>query len=289
MNHDLDFDRGFIFSARTVFYKEGGCMIGVFDSGVGGLTVLRELMKRLPGYSFVYFGDTARTPYGNKSVETVQRYAREDTELLMRAGAKIIVIACNTASALAADHLKKQFVVPIFDMIAPSVLRAAAETGAGKVGVIGTRSTIESGVYQSRFRDSFPNAEIIAEACPLFVPLVEEGWLDRPETKQIVRRSLAPLRRRNIDTLILGCTHYPLLRSVIAPRIGRRVRLVDPAVEVAETVERYLGTYPEIASTMNRAGETRILVSDETPAFRKLAAKILGKPVAIEKIQNPNF
>lgn len=261
-------------------------MIGVFDSGIGGLTVLRELVRRLPGYSFIYFGDTARTPYGNKSVETVQRYAREDAELLIREGAKMLVVACNTASALAADYLKKQVAVPVFEVIAPSVLRAAAETRRGRVGVIGTRATVGSGVYEARFRASFPNIEVTSVACPLFVPLVEEGWLNYSETKQIVRRSLAPLRRKNIDTLILGCTHYPLLRSAIAPRIGNRVRLIDPAVEVAETVSVYLGKYPEIASAMSRAGAIRILVSDETPAFGKLAAKILGKAIGIEKIKS---
>ena len=260
-------------------------MIGVFDSGVGGLTVLRELMKRLPGYSFVYFGDTARTPYGNKSPETIERYAREDTSLLLREGAKLIVIACNTASALAGECLRKEFPVPVFDVIAPSVLRAAAETKSGRVGVIGTRATVGSGVYAERFRASFPNVEVFSESCPLFVPLVEEGWLGKRETKQIVRRSLAPLRRKNIDTLILGCTHYPLLRSVIAERIGRRVRLVDPAAEVAETVVRYLGTYPEVAATIAHTASIRLLVSDETPAFGKLATKILGKPVVIEKTQ----
>ncbi|MEK7516601.1 MAG: glutamate racemase [Patescibacteria group bacterium] len=259
-------------------------MIGVFDSGVGGLTVLRELMKRLPGYSFVYFGDTARTPYGNKSPETIERYAREDAELLIREGAKLIVVACNTASALAGESLRKEFPVPIFDVIAPAVLRAAAETKSGKVGVIGTRATIGSGVYPERFRVSYPNVKVFSQACPLFVPLVEEGWLGKIETKQIIRRSLAPLRRENIDTLILGCTHYPLLASAIAQRIGRRVRLVDPAAEVAETVARYLGTYPEVASTLSRSGSVRILVSDQTPAFARLAERVVGKTLPIERV-----
>jgi glutamate racemase len=259
-----------------------------FDSARKGIDAV-ALREELPSESIVYFGDTARVPYGTKSKTTIVKFSLENVEFLLRFGVKCIVIACNTSSSWALPTLRKYFKVPIIGVIRPGALAAVSRTRNKRVGVIGTTATIHSGAYEAAIHRLDPSIKVFSQGCPLFVPLVEEGWLGKSETKQIIRRSLAPLCRLNIDTLILGCTHYPLLASAIAQRIGRRVRLVDPAAEVAETIERYLGQYPEVAGTLGRSGETRILVSDETPMFAKLTAQILGRKVAIEKIQNPNF
>ena len=218
-------------------------MIGIFDSGIGGLSVVRELLKRAPDASFVYLGDTARTPYGNKSPDTLKRYASEDVKFLLDHGAETIIIACNSASSAAGDALRESFLnVQIFDVIQPAVEEAIRVT-KGRIGVIGTRATIASGAYERSIRKqpfviSHLSLEIFSTACPLFVPLVEEGWLKDAETKRIVRRYLSPLRRERIDTLILGCTHYPLLAPLIQRYMGKRVRLIDSgAAVVSRTLE----------------------------------------------------
>jgi glutamate racemase len=205
-------------------------MIGIFDSGIGGLTVARELRRRAPQADFLYLGDTARTPYGNKSSETVCQYAVEDAGWLIAQGATTVIVACNTVSAWAMDVLHATYPnVQFFDVISAAVREAATVSHHG-VGVIGTRSTISSHVYEQRLRELRSDLSIHVRACPLFVPLVEEGWLVHAETKRIARQYLRPLQSVNIDTLILGCTHYPLLREVIQRAVGRRVQLVDSAV-----------------------------------------------------------
>ncbi|MFA6604230.1 MAG: glutamate racemase [Patescibacteria group bacterium] len=258
-------------------------MIGVFDSGIGGLTVVKEIFRQLPGYSVVYFGDTARTPYGNKSPKTVVRYSLQDAEFLVSKGAKVIVVACNTASALAIATLRRKLKVPLFEVVAPAVERAAAVT-RGRVGVIGTRATVESGIYAEKMRLARPRTKVYGQACPLFVPLVEEGWLQEPETRMVVAKYIAPLRKRGIDSLILGCTHYPFLRPLIAKELPD-VRLVDPARETAAALKEYLSAHPELDRRMDQRGRRKFFVSDRTGHFSHLAADWLGGPIDLQEVK----
>ena len=207
--------------------------IGVFDSGVGGLTVAREIMRQLPRERIVYFGDTARVPYGSKSRETILRYSRQIIHFLESKGVKAIVVACNTASAYALEGLRPEMKIPIIGVVKPGAKVAAAATRNGKIGVIGTEGTIASQIYTEMIRRHNPDAVVVGKACPLFVPLVEEGWLKDPITIEVARRYLASFQETGIDTLILGCTHYPLLRSVVRDIMGLGVELVNPAYETA--------------------------------------------------------
>jgi len=261
-------------------------MIGIFDSGVGGLTVVREMMKQLPEYELIYFGDTARTPYGTKSKETIIKYATEDTDFLLSQGAKLIIVACNTASALASEDLKKKFPnIPIFEVVMPAVKKALDVTKNKRVGVIGTYATIGSGLYEKLLKNNNPEIEVYQAPCPLFVPLVEEGWLANPETKRIAKKYLHPLRLKKIDTLILGCTHYPLLKSIIQPKIGRRVKLVDSAEAVVGEVKKYLKDNPAVEKTLVKGKNHKFLVSDLTPRFGAIAEKWLGRRVEVKKAE----
>ncbi len=260
-------------------------MIGIFDSGIGGLTVARALMEQLPGYDFVYFGDTARTPYGSKSPETVVTYALEDTEFLLRKGAKIVVMACNSASSVATEQLGRQFNIPIFDVITPAVERSLNESGTGRIGVIGTRATINSGVYEAQIQALRPDASVFSVACPLLVPLVEEGWLKKPETAMIVKKYLHPLKVRQIDTLILGCTHYPLLSGIIQRKIGRRVRIIDSSIGVARRVRKFLEENRDLDSQMSKSGGIHLYVSDVTAQFETIARMTLKKNIPLSHVK----
>ena len=260
-------------------------MIGVFDSGLGGLTVARALMKTLPGYDILYFGDTARMPYGTKSLSTVAGYAAQSAELLLERGARLLVIACNTASSIdgAADIAGGR--VPVFDVITPAVASAAALTRGNAVGIIGTRSTIASGVYERRLHALRPDIRVETAACPLLVPLVEEGWIDTTITTMTVKKYLHPLRTRQIDTLILGCTHYPVLKRTIQRKIGKRVQIVDSSECIADDLQRFLASRPEIDRALARNDDVRVLVSDRTDATAGLAERILGRAVLPEFVQ----
>jgi len=260
-------------------------MIGVFDSGVGGLTVVREIFKKLPDYKIVYFGDTARTPYGTKSKETIIKYAREDAKFLLDHGAKIIVIACNTASAVAAEILRKEFNVPVFEVIMPAVQAALSATKKGNVGVIGTRATITSGVYELMIKNSNKNIQVESQSCPLLVPLVEEAWLNQPETKKIVKKYLQPFKNKQIDTLILGCTHYPVLKNIIKARVGRKVKLVDSAEEVVYELKIFLAKNDSVEKSLIKDGDHKFFVSDLTPQVPRIAEKLLGQTVKFEKVE----
>ncbi|MCS7078514.1 MAG: glutamate racemase [Chloracidobacterium sp.] len=252
--------------------------IGIFDSGVGGLTVYRALRARLPQESFVYLGDTARIPYGTRSPETVRRYAHEDAAFLLRCGVKLIVIACNTASSLALDSLQNECPVPVVGVIEPGAREAAAATRNGRVGVIGTEATIASAAYPRAIRAIAPTVQVVAQSCPLFVPLVEEGWATHPVTATVADEYLAPLRRAAVDTLVLGCTHYPLLTKAIRQAVGESVTLVDSgacaAREVAAVLERRSACAPPDARPF-----TRFCVTDASERFRRVAALCLGEPV----------
>ena len=214
--------------------------IGVFDSGVGGLTVAREIMRNLPNERIVYFGDTARVPYGSKSKDTIIRYAKQIIRFLRTQDVKAIVIACNTASALALEEVEKELDIPIIGVVEPGARVAAATTKNGKIGVIGTESTINSHMYPQLIKEYRPDVTVFGKACPLFCPLVEEGWLKDPVTEEVAKRYLKDLLKEDIDTLILGCTHYPLLRSLLSGLVGDQIQLVNPAYETAKELERLL-------------------------------------------------
>ena len=259
-------------------------MIGIFDSGVGGMTVARAIEQFCPGYPLIYFGDLARMPYGPKSPAMITEYAHRNTEFLLRQGARLIVIACNSAASVASALLRSHYAERIIDVIDPAVARAAAVSGNGRIGLIGTSATINSGVYAERLHTVRPDCRVYSQACPLLVPLVEEGWLDRRETKMIVRKYLHPLRDKQLDALILGCTHYPLLKKVIAPRIGRCVHIIDSSVEVALHLKAVLDG-DEALRTQLHAPETpsRFYVSDMPAAVASLAGQIFGRTVHLEK------
>lgn len=258
-------------------------MIGVFDSGIGGLTVLKELLRALPDKDFLYLGDTARTPYGNKSPEAIVEYAWEDVRFLTKQGAQLIVIACNSVSAIAFPTLSKEFPVPMFDVITPAVAKIAQLTKTGRIGIIGTRATVGSEIYPKLIHEKLPGAKVFQKACPLLVPLVEEGWIDEPETKRILRRYLAPLKAKQVDTLALSCTHYPLLKKHIAPKMGRQVTLVDPAEEVATAVLSYLKAHPELDRQLPATKKRTYFLTDVTPHSHEIAQKWLGEKVKFEK------
>lgn len=255
-------------------------MIGVFDSGLGGLTVVKEIFKQLPGYGVVYFGDTARYPYGLKSKATVERFSLENAYFLLDKGAKMIVVACNTASALAIETLEKELDVPVFEVVSPAVNHALTVTN-GTVGVIGTRGTVRSGIYRKLMNVANPDIKVFAQECPLFVPLVEEGWHDTPETRSIAASYLAPLQQEKIDTLILGCTHYPFLKPVIAGIMGEDVQLIDPAKETTERIKMFFRSEPRVDAACRRSRQHHFYASDNTEQFAELATAWLGTEIEL--------
>lgn len=211
-------------------------MIGIFDSGIGGLTTVKALLERVPQASFIYLGDTARTPYGNKTAEKISTYALEDAAFLIEKGATSLIVACNSVSAVAMPHLRKMYPrIPMYEVIQPAVDEVIAY-GAKRVGVIGTRATIASGLYEQRLKEKDSCMYVQSQACPLFVPLVEEGCFEARETKQIARKYLSRFRSQSFDALILGCTHYPLLRNVIQRAVGKKVRLIDSGSTVIDSM-----------------------------------------------------
>ncbi len=260
-------------------------MIGIFDSGVGGMTVARAIEQLCPRYPIVYFGDIARTPYGPKSPDTIIRYSKNNTDFLLEQGASIIVIACNSASSTAADELRSSYAVPVLDVISPTIEKAAALTKNRCIGIIGTRATVKSDIYRREIQKLLPGSRVFSQACPLLVPLVEEGWLSRRESKMILRRYLHPLRLKQIDTLVLGCTHYPLLKHLIGPRIGTRVSLIDSSVEMALEVQNFINRKPDIKNCLeqNRSRKSRYYVSDSTEAVENMACRIFGRHILLEK------
>ena len=258
--------------------------IGVFDSGVGGLTVAREIMRNLPSEKIVYFGDTARVPYGSKSKDTVIRYSIQIIHFLEEQQVKAIVIACNTASAFALDAVKDELDIPVLGVIEAGAKVAAKETRNKRVGVIGTLGTVGSGIHEAYLKQLDPEITVIGKACPLFVPLVEEGWLHDPVTTEIVSRYLQELKDKEIDTLILGCTHYPLIRSTIREVMGEGVRLVNPAYETALQLKALLA---EMDISSSGTGEEdfpyRFYVSDLADEFKDFANSILPYDVSMAK------
>ncbi|MGD9022744.1 MAG: glutamate racemase [Deltaproteobacteria bacterium] len=260
-------------------------MIGVFDSGIGGLTVVRAIRRHFPDYDILYFGDTARTPYGTKSPETVIQYAVEDAEFLLQKGAQMLVVACNTASSIAADTLQNRFEVPILEVISPAVKMAVSSPKGIRVGVIGTRATVNSGVYEDKIKALRPEMKVYGQPCPLLVPLVEEGWLKKGETRKIVKKYLHPLKVRQIDILILGCTHYPLLKDIMQAKIGKRVKIIDSSEALSDSVMEFLHDNPGVDSRLRKDGICRFFVSDITEQFQKIAQTILQTAVSLEHVK----
>lgn len=250
--------------------------VGVFDSGIGGLTVVRALLRRLPHEHLVYFGDTARVPYGNKSPDTVRRYAGEIRDWLLGLDVKMVVVACNTASAHALEDLQRTTRVPVEGVVGPGARAAVAASTSGRIGVIGTAGTIRSGAYDRAIRAIRPDATVLARACPLFVPLVEEGWLDRPATKLIAHEYLDGLRADGIDTLVLGCTHYPLLKPLLAEVMGAGVALIDSAEETARAVAQELAE-SATEGPRDAKAEVRFAVSDAAEQFERVGQAFLGE------------
>ena len=255
-------------------YKGPVSRIGIFDSGVGGLTVQRAVLDALPGADTLYLGDTARVPYGSKSAETVTQYSLRNARFRARHGIDVLVVACNTASAVALPALRAELAVPVLGVVEPGARVAARASRTGRIGVIGTQGTVASGAYQTAIRRERPDAQVTARPCPLFVPLAEEGWTDPADevVRGVARRYLAPLREAGIDTLVLGCTHYPLLAGAIGAELPG-VTLVDSAAAVAA----------ELSATFQRGPQDavhRFFVTDAPEKFLGVAGRFLGRPVA---------
>lgn len=260
-----------------------GSPIGVFDSGIGGLTVVAALRRTLPCEKILYLGDTARVPYGGKSPETVTRYSKEISDILVAEGAKMIVVACNTASALAVASLSLSYPVPLVGVIEPGAAAAVLATRNGRVGVIATRATIGSDAYGKAIRALNPDVCVTAVACPLLVPLIEEGLLDDEITRTMLRRYLEPLLKAGIDTLVLGCTHYPLLKRVIARICGKQVTLVDSAENCALAVRALLT--PSGSPTQEGSSRLDVLLTDSSEGFLRIAEKSLDLSIDSLKVR----
>lgn len=262
--------------------------VGVFDSGIGGLTVAREIMRQIPNERIVYFGDTARVPYGSKSKETVTRYSRQIVRFLQMQEVKAIVVACNTASAYALDEIETETDIPMIGVVKPGAKVAAEATKNGKIGVIGTEGTIGSGIYSRYIKKIKENVNVIGKACPLFTPLVEEGLLQDPVTDEIAKRYLTELIDIDIDTLILGCTHYPLIRSTVGRIMGDKVTLVNPAYETARELKLLLERENMLNEDEAKLGDNkyRFFVSDGAEKFKHFANSIIKYGILSAKTVN---
>ena len=252
--------------------------IGVFDSGIGGLTVVAALRELLPGESIFYIGDTARVPYGGKSQATIERYSVELAGLLLAERAKCIVVACNTASALGVPQLKMDLRVPVTGVIEPGAQAAVKATRSGKIGVIGTRATVNSRAYERAIEELDSDVEVFAEACPLFVPLIEEGWIEDAVTDSVIARYLEKILRHDVDTLVLGCTHYPLLRAAIQRFVGPKITLVDSAQNTALAVQKLL-KQQKLAAPKKSVGKLQVALTDQSTGFLRVAEKALDLQV----------
>lgn len=253
--------------------------IGMFDSGIGGLTVMKQLTKLMPHEHVVYFGDTARVPYGNKSRDTIIRYSIENTIFLMQQDIKALVIACNTASSYAVDKLQKIFNIPIVGTIEPCADSAVEVTKNKKIAVLGTKATINSGRFQEEILKRLPDAVVIGVACPLFVPLVEEQFISHTATKQIVKEYLSAIKHEGVDTVILGCTHYPLLQEIIQDELGQGVMIVDAARACSEVVSQILKKR-ELDANAEQKASYRYFVTDDPDKFRSTGERFLGMPLS---------
>lgn len=249
--------------------------IGVFDSGIGGLTVAQEITRLLPNEQIVYFGDTARVPYGTKSKESVIRFSRDNINVLLKYNVKLAVVACNTSTAWALQILRREYALPIIGVIEPGSRKAVSVSRRGRIGVIATQSTVSSRKYEETILKLKKDVNVFQKACPLFVPLVEEGWLDHTVTERIAKEYLESICGQDVDTLILGCTHYPLLKPVLQKVMGKSVVLVDSAAETAREVKALL-EHRGLSRISKRPPKHEFLVSDEPEHFRTVAKRFLG-------------
>ncbi len=258
--------------------------IGIFDSGVGGLTVAREVFKLLPQEHVVYFGDVGRTPYGGRSKEIITHFTRQDLTFLSEQNVKFIICACNTVSSVALDELRNEFKIEMIGVIEPGARAAAEKTKSGRIGIIGTQATINSNAYARYIHQIDPKLKVFSLACPLFVPLVEEGYIDKEATHLIARDYLRTMQDVDVDTLVLGCTHYPLLKDVISGVMGHKVVLIESGEVIAKVVNRFLADNgllnpPASPKPRSRKGEQKFFVSDVPDKFTNLASRFLGQPV----------
>lgn len=283
-------------------------MIGVFDSGFGGLTIFKEIIKLLPEYDYIYLGDTSRSPYGGHAFDLVHRYTVEAVDFLFKEDCQLIILACNTATAAALRRIQQEYLPAkypdrrVLGVIRPVVEKAVHLTQNGKIGVIGTRVTVSSGAFVKELENHFVELdkvrkprhaehkweplklEVHQQACPLLVPLIEEGWEKRPETKRILRGYLRPLKLKKIDVLLLGCTHYPILIEEIKGVMGPKVMVPNPGQIVAQSLKDYLARHPEIEQKLSKEKKIRFLTTDEMERFERLGARFFGKPVKAEKV-----
>ena len=263
--------------------------IGIFDSGVGGLTVAKQVIKNLPKENIVYFGDTARVPYGSKSKETVTRFSRQNIRFLLTKDVKAIIIACNTASSNSLDILKKEFDVPLFGVVTPGVEEAVKTTKNKRVGIIGTVATIRSNAYKDLICEADEEIQVFSKACPLFVPLVEEGWTENEISKLTAQKYLKEIVERGIDSLVLGCTHYPLMKKCIGETVGEQICLVDPAKATALKVKQYLAKNDSLNEQNQESTNHAFYVSDPTDKFGFLCQKALKKVYTADKIDIESY
>lgn len=262
--------------------------IGVFDSGVGGLTIVKEFLGQLPQEDIIYFGDTARVPYGTKSDSTIIKFSIENILFLLKFKVKMIVIACHTSSSVGLPVVQRHFKIPILGVINPGAKEAVFTTRNNRIGIIGTKATILSGAYEREIKELMPQAKVFTQSCPLFVPLAEEGWINENIALDIAKKYLSFFNKTKIDTLILGCTHYPLLRNVIQEAVGNRVRLIDPACYTAKEAKNILISHGLETSS---SGKSRIqfFVSDEPQKFSILGEKFLGRKIKLVKKVKEGF
>lgn len=260
--------------------------IGVFDSGLGGLTVVKQLQRILPNEHLVYFGDTARIPYGTKSKWLIQRFAMEDALFLLEFDIKLLVVACNTASSSALPVLQNRLEIPVVGVVEPGAMAAVEATKNKKIGVIGTSATIGSGSYTRAILNHMPEAKVLGQPCPLLVPLVEEGWLDDEVTVLTLKKYLKPLMESGVDTIILGCTHYPLLEPVIQRIVGSEVKLIDSGKEMAKAVQKILQDL-DLLNPKVKQTENQYFVSDSPEAFSRIGSIFLGKH--LPKVERVDF
>ena len=261
-------------------------MIGVFDSGFGGLTMLRAFMDKLPDYDFIYLGDNARTPYGNKSLSVIYEYTRQAVEFLFHHGSRIIILACNTASAKALRKVQQEWLPRhhpdrrVLGVVIPLAEEAVKASRHGRIGVIGTQSTIESKVYEQELHKLQENLNIHAKPCPLLVPLVEENWVGKPETNMILKKYLRPLKSKHIDTLILGCTHYPFLKKDIIRIMGKNCHVLDAPGIVAHKLVDYLQRHPELEKKLTKHNVRSFYTTDDTERFRNFGENFMGRKIS---------
>ena len=247
-------------------------MIGIFDSGVGGLTVVKEIFKQLPDYQIIYFGDTARLPYGTKGANFVKKYSAKITEWILNKKAKIIIIGCNTASAWASESLKNKFKkVPIFEMISPAIPEIISSTKNKKIGIIGTPGTIKSESYKKRILEKDSSLQVFSQSCPLLVPLVEEGMVNGIVVEEIVKNYITPLKEEGIDVLVLACTHYPLLKDIIQKELGSKIKIINPAEIIAKKIKEYLGENYNLDKKIKKGKNHKFFFSDEPYNLKKIS------------------